>query len=66
MAEGTPLPNGTSVTLDVKGGKVMGPATTETEDGVASFIVSTDNVSALRLNASSGSMTAKRSIKLKK
>lgn len=66
MAEGTPLPNGTSVTLDVEGGNVMGPATTETEDGVASFIVSTDNVSALRLNARSGSMTAKRSIKLKK
>lgn len=66
-SHGTPChTNGTSVTLDVEGGKVMGPATTETEDGVASFIVSTDNVSALRLNARSGSMTAKRSIKLKK
>lgn len=66
MAEDTPLPGGTAVTLDVEGGKVMGPATTETEDDVASFIVSTDNVRTLRLTAHSNSMATKRSIILKK
>lgn len=46
--------NSIKVRLNAEGGNVMGPEETETEDGVASFIVQTGNARTLRLHATCG------------
>ena len=44
--------NDVHISLVADGGPIMGPSTFKTQDGVASFIVQTDNSKVLRLTAS--------------
>lgn len=64
-ANGTPChDNGRTVTLTATGGTIEGPATTQTEDGIASFIVRTSDAKTLNLHAVSNGLEASRKIKL--
>lgn len=56
--------NGIPVTLEVTGGKIAGPSTVETEDGIASFVVLTDDATELQLSAKSQTLKAFRKFKL--
>lgn len=57
--------NGIPVTLQVKGGQIVGPSTYPTEMGVASFLVWTEGEEVLQLEASGQELTQALSIPLK-
>ena len=64
--KGTPChTNGVAVSLSVEGADVVGPTTTQTEDGVASFLVHTHHRRKVKLQAVSGAMQARMRWKLK-
>lgn len=56
--------NDVPVTLQVEGGRIIGPATYCTEAGVASFVVETGNVSRLKVRATSGNMSVRKTFSL--
>lgn len=56
--------NGTPVSLSVEGGEVAGPASYDTEAGIASFLVRTGTAKKLSLTASSGQLKATKNLKL--
>lgn len=63
--KGTLCPlSGISVTLSAEGGEVVGPASCQTECGIASFLVRTGRMPDLRLKATGNCMTEQRKIKL--
>lgn len=62
---GTVVPeNGKTVTLQVEGGRIYGPAIFETEAGIASFLVATDDVPVLNISAKAGEMSIEKRIGL--
>lgn len=58
--------NDIPVALSVRGGMLVGPSVYPSENGIASFLVRTNDVSKLVLEATSGKMTQQRSIQLLK
>lgn len=65
-AQGAPCrDNGVRVRLTAEGGTVTGPAEVETEAGVASFLVRTDDRRRLKLHGAAGSLSGRLTLKLK-
>ena len=65
-AQGAPCrDNGVRVRLTAEGGTVTGPAEVETEAGVASFLVRTDDRRRLKLHCTAGSLCGRLTLKLK-
>lgn len=56
--------NNMTVNLVVQGGEIVGPSHYQTEFGIASFLVRTTHVSNLKIEAVSGAMKRRKTIKL--
>lgn len=57
--------NGKTVTLSVIGGKIMGPQQYDTEAGIASFLVATDEAGKLKITAVADGLKSQKTIVLK-
>lgn len=58
--------NGVPVTLSVEGADIQSPRTTDTEDGIASFIIRTNKKGRpVKIQATSGQLTGKMRLKLR-